>query len=106
MLCYFSKKKDFNLLNEESEGNENKEWLNVSIEDADLKSILCDKKVWSNIDLRDLFDGYLKRISLVNHFTNTESEKELLYMSKVKVLATVMKEMIKTDTYFVFFNEI
>ena len=94
MRAYFSKQKD---------GSNGVEYTGFELDD-ELCGILISKKVWSNIALDDLFQSYLHKMSLVNHFSDQETENDKLSIVKMRRLAKILKEMLNTSCYYAMFE--
>ena len=73
---------------------------------AELQDILQTKEVWSNISLNDLFQLYLRKMSLVNHFSEQETEKDKIAIVIMRQLAKILKEMLNTSNYYAVFETI
>jgi hypothetical protein len=94
MRIYFSKVKDV--------GKE-VEFTGVDLDD-ELRDILKEKKVWSNIALDDLFQSYLRKMSLVNHFSGQETERDMASIAKLRQLAKILREMLNVSCYYAVFE--
>ena len=94
MRAYFSKHRD---------GSNGVEFTGVELDD-ELQKILSGVKVWSNIALDDLFQSYLRKMSLVNHFSGQETENDKVRIAKLRQLAKILKEMLDTSCYYAVFE--
>ena len=95
MRIYFSKQKD---------GSEAVEFTGVELDD-ELQRILLTKKIWSNIALNDMFQSYASRMSLINHFSDQETDNDRARIAKMRQLAKILKEMLNTSHYYATFIE-
>ena len=94
MKIYFSKNKD---------GSDGVEFTGVELDD-ELQGIFMTKKIWSNIALNDMFESYLRKMSLVNHFSDQETVNDRARISKLRQLAKILKEMLNTSCYYAIFE--
>ena len=92
MKIYFSKNKDG------SNGVE----FGVELDD-ELQKIFMTKKVWSNIALNDMFESYSRRMSLINHFSDQETDNDKARINKMRQLAKILKEMLNTSHFYATF---
>ena len=93
MRIYFSKQK---------EGIREVEYTGVELDD-ELQKILLTKKVWSNIAIDDIFQSYLRKMSLINHFADQETERDKISIVKMRQLAKILKEMFNLSCYYAMF---
>ena len=94
MKIYFSKNKD---------GSNNVEFTGVDLDD-ELQGIFMTKKVWSNIALNDMFESYLRKMSLINHFSDQETDNDKSRIAKMRQLAKILKEMLNLSYYYAVFE--
>ena len=93
MRVYFSKQKD------------GSNAIEFGLElDEKLQRKFLTKKVWSNIALNDMFESYLHKMSLVNHFSDNETENDKSRIAKLRQLAKILKEMLNTSCYYATFE--
>ena len=93
MKIYFSKNKD---------GSDGVEFTGVELDD-ELQGIFKTKKVWSNIALNDMFESYSRKMSLINHFSDQETDNDKARIAKMRQLAKILKEMLNTSHFYALF---
>ena len=97
MKIYFSKNKDG------SDGVEFTGLIGVELDD-ELQGIFMTKKIWSNIALNDMFESYSRKMSLINHFSDQETDNDKARIAKMRQLAKILKEMLNTSRYYAVFK--
>lgn len=81
ILCYISTDKFF---------HENK-WVRLEIEKSCeiIAGQLCEKDVMSIIDLKEMFDFHLTKISLIDYFSGHRNSGDIEFLAKIiKMLLT------------------
>ena len=89
ILCCFSKDKNF--LEDE--------WEEFSISDV-LKKMLCQKNIYSLIDLNEIFTNKYKKISLIRHFAEETIEEDIRDIAKI-----ILKMIKNSHNYVMFLND-
>lgn len=97
MKIYFSKNKD---------GSDRLEFTGViGVElDDELQEIFMTKRIWSNIALNDMFESYSRKMSLINHFSDQETDNDKSRIAKMRQLAKILKEMLNLSCYYAIFE--
>ncbi len=90
VLCYISTDKLF---------HENK-WVRIEVEKSceTIARKLCEKDVLSIIDLKEMFDFYISKASLIDYFAGEKN------CESIEFLARILKLLLNKSCHYALFN--